>query len=264
MILDEIAMHDDDPDDVVHDDFVSALYGDTPLGRPITGTVESIKALTRRQITGYYRRRYTPDRLVFAAAGSVDHAAVVRLVSRRSPGRRRWTRTRLPRRPPAAAGRRRHAGTRLVARPTEQASFVLGVQAYRRDDPRRFALGVSTPRSEVARPAGCSRRSASAAGLRTPSTRSEPVRRHRLLRGRRRVYAVQAPATCSGSVRDELAKVAAAGITVEELQRGKGQLRGSLVMGLEDSSARMTRIAKAELVPSGCSASTRRWRLSTR
>ena len=69
MILEEIAMHDDDPDDVVHDAFVETLYGDSPLGRSITGSVDSINALTRRQITGYYARRYTADNLVFAAAG---------------------------------------------------------------------------------------------------------------------------------------------------------------------------------------------------
>src|SRR5206468_3024461 len=69
VILEEIAMHDDDPDDVVHDAFVSALYGDTALGRSITGSADSINALTRRQLVGHYRRRYTADNLVVAAAG---------------------------------------------------------------------------------------------------------------------------------------------------------------------------------------------------
>ena len=82
VILEEIAMHDDDPDDVVHDAFVAALFGNSSLGRLITGSVESINALTRRQIFGYYRRRYTADNLVFAAAGAVDHTYIVRLVRR--------------------------------------------------------------------------------------------------------------------------------------------------------------------------------------
>ena len=60
VILEEIAMHDDDPGDVVHDAFAAALYGDTPLGRPVLGTVESISEMPRTSIAGYYRRRYQP------------------------------------------------------------------------------------------------------------------------------------------------------------------------------------------------------------
>ncbi len=62
VVLEEIAMRDDDPSDLVHDEFSAALYGDTPLGRPILGTVDSIAALTRAQVYGYYRRRYRPGR----------------------------------------------------------------------------------------------------------------------------------------------------------------------------------------------------------
>ncbi|MDX6365855.1 MAG: hypothetical protein QOK30_931 [Nocardioidaceae bacterium] len=252
VILDEIAMHDDDPDDVVHDEFVAALYGESPLGRVITGSVESINALTRRQINGYYHRRYTPDRLVFSAAGSVDHAQVVRLVKRAFA---RCSAAIDPDLPPAEIRRPAgqiptYAGTRLIEHPSEQASFVLGTASYPRDDPRRFALGVLN----------------AAVGGGTSSRLFQQVRERRGL-----AYTIYSftsqfvdsgffavaggcmPSKLSdvlGICTDELAKVAAAGITIEELQRGKGQLRGSLVMGLEDSSARMTRIAKAELVPS--------------
>ena len=252
VILEEIAMHDDDPDDIVHDEFVAALYGDSPLGRMITGTVESINALTRRQIMGHYRRRYTSDRLVFAAAGSVDHAQVVRRVRNAFTVADAFGDTE---RPPA--GIRRPAapvatfpGSRLVEHPSEQASFVLGMAALPRDDPRRFALGVLN----------------AAIGGGTSSRLFQQVRERRGLAytiysftsqfvdsGYFAVAGGCMPAKISnvlGICNDELAKVAAAGITVEELQRGKGQLRGSLVMGLEDSSARMTRIAKSELVPS--------------
>jgi predicted Zn-dependent peptidase len=252
VILDEIAMHDDDPDDVVHDEFVAALYGESPLGRVITGSVESINALTRRQINGYYHRRYTPDRLVFSAAGSVDHAQVVRLVRRAFAHCSAAIDPDLQpadiRRPAGQVAT--YAGTRLMEHPSEQASFVLGTASYPRDDPRRFALGVLN----------------AAVGGGTSSRLFQQVRERRGL-----AYTIYSftsqfvdsgffavaggcmPSKLSdvlGICTDELAKVAAAGITIEELQRGKGQLRGSLVMGLEDSSARMTRIAKAELVPS--------------
>ena len=87
VVLEEIAMRDDDPSDLVHDDFATALFGDTPIGRPILGTVESINALTRAQVAGYYRRRYQPRSMVVAAAGAVDHADVVRRVRAAFAGR---------------------------------------------------------------------------------------------------------------------------------------------------------------------------------
>src|ERR1700709_669390 len=80
VVLEEIAMRDDDPSDLVHDEFAAALFGDTPLGRPILGSEDSISRLTRRQVHSYYRRRYTPASLVVSVAGNVDHAAVVRQV----------------------------------------------------------------------------------------------------------------------------------------------------------------------------------------
>ena len=64
VVLEEISMRDDDPSDLVFDEFSTALYGDIPLGRPILGTVESITALTRAQVNGYYRRRYQPADMV--------------------------------------------------------------------------------------------------------------------------------------------------------------------------------------------------------
>ena len=74
MILEEIAMHDDDPTDAVHDEFAAALFGDAPLGRPILGTVESINAHRPgphlRLLPGALRRRRN---LVVAAAGNLDH-----------------------------------------------------------------------------------------------------------------------------------------------------------------------------------------------
>src|SRR6201992_914238 len=81
VVLEEIAMNDDDPSDSVHEAFAAQLFGDTPLGRPVLGTVESINAITRDQIHEHYRARYSPEHLVIAAAGSVDHDARVHQVS---------------------------------------------------------------------------------------------------------------------------------------------------------------------------------------
>src|ERR1700712_4590214 len=143
VILEEIAMHDDDPGDVVHDAFAAALYGDTPLGRPVLGTVDSITEIPRTSIAGYYRRRYQPGNMVIAAAGNVDHNALVRLV-RKAFGAAgllegdathtapRGARTTVP----------TLAGINIVDRPTEQAHLVLGGPGLHRGDPRRFAMGV--------------------------------------------------------------------------------------------------------------------------
>src|SRR6266702_6587155 len=79
VILEEIAMNEDDPTDTVHEAFAAELFGDTPLGRPILGSVDSINSITREQIAEHYAARYTPDNLVIAAAGNLDHENVVDL-----------------------------------------------------------------------------------------------------------------------------------------------------------------------------------------
>src|ERR1700760_153086 len=70
VVLEEIAMNEDDPSDTVHEAFSSVLFGDSPLGRPILGTVNSINGITRDQIAEHYQARYTAPDLVVAAAGS--------------------------------------------------------------------------------------------------------------------------------------------------------------------------------------------------
>src|SRR6516225_2610631 len=82
VVLEEIAMNDDDPSDTVHEAFTSKLFGDTPLGRPILGTTDSINAISREQIFEHYQARYTSEHLVVAAAGNLDHDVVVELVAR--------------------------------------------------------------------------------------------------------------------------------------------------------------------------------------
>ncbi len=81
VVLEEIAMNDDDPSDTVHEAFTAKLFGDTPLGRPILGTTDTINAITREQIFEHYQARYVPEQVVVAAAGNLDHDTVVRLVA---------------------------------------------------------------------------------------------------------------------------------------------------------------------------------------
>jgi predicted Zn-dependent peptidase len=248
VILDEIAMHDDDPDDVVHNLFAARAFGeDTPLGRGIAGTTTSIESLTRDQIRRFYKRHYRPANMVVSAAGNLDHAAVVRLV-RKAFGRRGFLSGSESPVPPRA-GRQVRIGPGSVAasRPFEQANLVLGVPGLARDDDRRFALSIVT----------------TALGGGTSSRLFQEVRERRGLAYS--VYAftgshaetglVGVAAGCLPAklddvlavVRSELASVARDGITPEELAVGKGQLRGGLVLGLEDPASRMSRLGKAEL-----------------
>ena len=249
VILDEIAMHDDDPDDVVHNLFAHQAWGDSPLGRPIAGTHESITAMTRAQIWRFYRRHYRPDNMVVAVAGNVDHTAVVRAV-RKAFSRQHFLEGDATPVTPEKTDKARpvRSGESRTERALEQVNIVLGVKGITRTDDRRFALGVLN----------------TALGGGTSSRLFQEVREHRGLAysvysfashhddaGLVGVFVGCLPAKVDAvlqTVRDELAKVAAHGITAEELERGKGQLKGGLVLGLEDSGSRMSRLGKAELV----------------
>ncbi|WP_459797499.1 M16 family metallopeptidase, partial [Mycobacterium riyadhense] len=80
VVLEEIAMRDDDPEDALADMFLTALFGDHPVGRPVIGSAQSVAAMTRAQLHSFHMRRYTPERMVVAVAGNVDHDEVVALV----------------------------------------------------------------------------------------------------------------------------------------------------------------------------------------
>jgi predicted Zn-dependent peptidase len=245
VVLEEIAMRDDDPADLVHDVFASTLFGDTPLGRPILGSVTSITALRRAQIAGYYRRRYRPRDMVVAVAGNVDHAAVVRRVRSAFaaadgqggfPALRRQDQSR-----PAPRAT-------VVGEETEQANIVLGTRGISRFDDRRFTAGVLS----------------AALGGGMSSRLFQRIREERGLAysiytfsnsytdtGQFGIYAGCQPGKADeviSLITGELAGVADGGLTEAEVQRGKGQMRGAVVLGLEDSGSRMSRIGKSELV----------------
>jgi predicted Zn-dependent peptidase len=240
----------------VHEAFTGKLFGDTPLGRPILGTVESINSITRDQINEHYVGRYTPPHLVVAAAGNLDHDAVVawvrasfgsvldRFAGAQPAGPRLRDSGGLWDGYGPAAG----SGVTLVSREIEQANLVLGCEGLSRIDDRRFALGVLN----------------AALGGGMSSRFFQEIREKRGLAYSVYSFASQHADTglwgvyagCLPSKADEvlsicvaeIAKVVADGLTDEELERGKGQVRGGIVLGLEDPSSRMTRLGKAELV----------------
>ncbi len=251
VILEEIAMHDDDPGDVVHDVFAEAVFGDHPLGRPVIGTVDTIQAMGRNQVAGFYRRRYRPPTMVVAAAGNLEHAKVVRLVRKAFGRAGLLADSAAPPAVPRPSQRRiaqAPATVRVVDRPTEQAHVILGGRGIGRTDDRRFALGVLN----------------SALGGGMSSRLFQEIREKRGLAysvysyssqyadaGVFGVYAGCAPGNAErvlALVREQLDLAATQGLTDAEVERGRGQLKGGLVLGLEDSGSRMSRIGKGELV----------------
>jgi predicted Zn-dependent peptidase len=247
VILEEIAMRDDDPSDAVHDLFGEALFGDTPLGRPVIGAVRTIESLSRDRIAGYYRRRYRPETMVVAAAGRLAHAEVVRRVRTAFGSRLDPAAAPLPPRAGPRGGRAPIRRVAVIDRPTEQANLIVGGTGLARVDERRFALGVLN----------------NALGGGMSSRLFQEIREKRGLAYS--VYSFTSQHAGAGQfgvsvgchpgkvpevlslVREQLAEVAEHGISDAEVARGKGQVRGGMVLGLEDPGSRMSRIGKGEL-----------------
>jgi predicted Zn-dependent peptidase len=242
VILEEIGMHADTPDDVVVDLFAATLFGDHPLGRPVLGTVDSIEGMTRDQLHAYWRRHYKPADLVVALAGNVTHEHAVELVAGAFKGGEAGTRSERRRAAPSLAN-----GVRVQRKDTEQAHVVVGGRGIARDDPRRFALDVFN----VAFGGGMSSRLFQEVRERRGlvySISSYSIRHDET--GSFSVYAGTAPKRVEEVltiVRDEIGKVLADGLTEAEIERSKGHLKGSLALGMEDSASRMMRLGKAEV-----------------
>ncbi len=250
VILEEIAMTEDEPSDVAVEAFTWQLFGDTPLGRPVLGTVESIEAISREQIAEHYAAEYTADNLVVAAAGRLDHDEVVELTRQSFGATLDSQATPAAPRLPGLAGPEVGSGTgvRLISRAIEQANLVLGCAGLARTDERRYALGVLN----------------AALGGGMSSRLFQEIREKRGLAysvysftsqhadiGVWGIYAGCLPAKAADVLTictEEIARVCDDGLTDEELARGKGQLRGSMVLGFEDPASRMTRLGKSELV----------------
>ncbi|MET4901983.1 pitrilysin family protein [Paenarthrobacter sp. CC6] len=251
VILEEIAMDSDDPTDVAHEKFVAAVLGDHPLARPIGGTPEAIKAVARDSVWEHYQRYYRPEELVITAAGGLDHDVVCRLVldaltaagwkldSDSAPVNRRGT------------GRAVITGTsglHVVKRPVEQANIIMGCPTIVATDDRRFVMSVLN----------------AVLGGGMSSRLFQEIREKRGLvystysftaayadAGYFGMYAGCTPSKVRQVVEllgVELDKLAEDGITEDELRKAVGQLSGGIVLALEDTGSRMSRLGRAELV----------------
>lgn len=250
VILEELAMDQDDPTDVAFENFVEQLMGEHSLGRPIGGTPEEIRAVPRQAVWDHYQRFYTPDRLVISAAGGLEHSQIVRLVLD-SLSRRGWD---LPEGVAPEVRRVRRlseitpgAELRELEKGFEQTNIVMGCPSIISGDERRFAMSVLN----------------SALGGGMSSRLFQEIREKRGLAystfsfsgsysdaGYFGMYAGCMPSKTvqvQELMTAEFAKVARDGLKETELKKVVGQLGGATVMGSEDAGSRMSRLGRAEL-----------------
>lgn len=241
VVIEEINMFEDDPDDVAFENMISTLFAGHVLEAPVLGTRESIRAMSRDDIIGYWKRRYGAGSMVVAAAGSVEHDGMVSMIAERFGP---W------------AGEAVHHDlgessavprVKVTRRDTEQAHLVLGGRGLSRSDERRWAFEVLNH----------------VVGQGMSSRLFREVREERGLAyaiygfklayadtGAWGVYVGTTPSladTALNVIRGELAKVVEEGITPEELERAKGAMRGGLALALEDPNSRMVRLGRDEL-----------------
>ncbi|POH58073.1 M16 family metallopeptidase [Arthrobacter glacialis] len=251
VILEEIAMDGDDPTDVAHENFVAAVLGGHALGRPIGGTPEAIKAVPRESVWAHYQKHYRPETLVITAAGGLDHDTVCTLVldALRTAG---WSLDEgvapAPRRANDVVAVSGTAGLHVINRAVEQANIILGCPSLRATDSRRYVMSVLN----------------SILGGGMSSRLFQEIREKRGLvystysfassyadTGYFGMYAGCSPAKVGqviGLLSAELEKLAADGVSDLELKKALGQLSGGIVLALEDSGSRMSRLGRAEIV----------------
>jgi predicted Zn-dependent peptidase len=241
VVLEEIAMVEDTPHDLVHDLVSEAVFGSHPLGRPVIGRAEVISSVSRRALGSYHRRAYVGERLVVAAAGNVRHEELVELVEARRNGASRGPG--LPVRKPLRSVPA--PGVRFLRKDTEQYHVCLAAPGIKRDDERRFAASLLD----------------AILGGSASSRLFQEIREKRGMAYSVYSYGAQYADTgqvglyvgtreenlpeCLAISIAELADVAAGNVRREELARAKENLKGRLLLSLESTSNRMTRLGKA-------------------
>ncbi|MDP9344712.1 MAG: insulinase family protein, partial [Actinomycetota bacterium] len=242
IVIEEIAMYDDDPQDKVFDVLGEAIFGSHSLGRAIIGTAEVVGNVDASALHAFHAERYVPSNVVVSAAGSVDHDELVEMIRRAGAERDGATA------PPPPAAPAPQAGTlRFVAKDTEQYHVCLGAPGLARDDDRRFALRVLD----------------NVLGGTSSSRLFQEVREKRGLAysvysfqslfagtGQIGVYLGTRPdnvGTALGVVGDELDRFRADPATSDELERSKENVKGRVLLALESTTARMNRLGSLVL-----------------
>jgi predicted Zn-dependent peptidase len=246
VIREEIRMYEDDPDDLVHDLFAEATWGGHALGRPIVGTEATVQSFNRSDLLDFYHTHYRPERVVISVAGNVRHEQVVELVARLFDG------AFLPHvgqivtpKPPVTVERSRAI---LRTKETEQAHLVVGMEGLCQDHEDMYALHLIN----------------TVLGGGASSRLFQEIREQRGLAYS--VYSFQSSfrdsghfGVYAGASPNALPKVlelvmegyqtfANNGMSQVELDESKEQLKGQVMLGLESTSGRMTRLGRGELM----------------
>lgn len=242
VIIEEILMYEDTPDELVHDIFSQTLWPDHPLGRAIQGTVDSVKDISRDDVLAYYGAHYRPENIVVAVAGNVSHERVVEEIARRfdePAGAAPALALPVPR--PAATQAYR-------AKDIEQVHICVGSEGLPLGHDRIYSLHLMS----------------NILGGGSSSRLFQEIREERGLAysvyafhsayrdaGLAAIYLAANPASAAGAldlVRAELDRIREHGVSAEELRRNKEQLKGNLLLGMESTSNRMSHLGKGELL----------------
>jgi predicted Zn-dependent peptidase len=243
VVLEEIAMYEDTPQELVHDLFSQAVFGSHALGRPVIGTAEVISTIGRRAIAAYHRSMYTGANIVVSAAGNITHERLLSLLERferdSAASGRKAPRVRRPlvQAPPP--------GLRFQRKDTEQYHVCLGAPGISRSDRRRFAASIldsilggsasSRLFQEIREKRGMAYSVYSFASQYTDTgivgvyvgTREENL------------------ATCIEICSEQIADIASGNLRPGELERAKESLKGRIMLSMESTSNRMSRLGKS-------------------
>ena len=244
VVLEEIAMVEDTPDDLVFELHNEVLWGAHPYGHSILGTRETVKELGVRALKELHGRAYHPPQLVVAAAGNVEHQSLLDVLERTG-----WMN--MPRGDEALlsapAASTASATARHVEREGTQTHIVIGSSGVRYADPRRYALVMLSMLLGGGMSSRLFQRVREELGLAYSVYTFQQFYADTGMHG---VYVATSPESAHAAfdvIRDELAEVAAHGLPREDIEMGKSQLKGQMTLSLESVNARMYRAAAVEL-----------------
>ncbi len=242
VVIEEINLHQDTPDELVHDLFAQCLWKNHPLGRSGLGDADTVRSFTKSDVVNFFSRNYVFDNMVVAAAGNLKHEHIVDLA------RKSFTRKTTKRGPRRRLAPKASSGVKLVRKNTEQAHIALGTEGLHAKHEDRFALAILD----------------NILGGGMSSRLFQEVREKRGLvysiysylalyaeTGLFSVYAGTRPSQAEQVVRivkEEIEKIKEQGVMQEELHRSKEHLKGQLVLGMESTGTRMIRLGKSEII----------------
>jgi predicted Zn-dependent peptidase len=244
VVLEEISMVEDTPDDLVFELHSEAMWGSHPYGFSILGTRDTVAGLRARDLRDLHARAYHPPHLVVAAAGNVDHDQLLEVLGATGWGdvpRGDTPRLDDPRPAPTVTGHRH------VDKDTTQTHIVFGAPTMAVGDPRRYALLLASTVLGGGMSSRLFQRVREELGLAYAVYTYQSFQRYTGMHG---VYVGTAPETAAAATEaiiEELTRIATSGVTLEELEAGKGQLKGQLTLSMESVTNRMYRAASSEL-----------------